>query len=428
VVLRVENLYKQYSLGALGHGALAKDLASWWARVRGREDPNALVSPASAARNGAAGQRFWALEGVGLEVARGEALGVIGANGAGKSTLLKIISRITSPSQGRVRLRGRVASLLEVGTGFHPELSGRENIFLNGAIMGMTKAEIRRKFDEIVDFSGVEKFIDTPVKRYSSGMHVRLGFAVAAHLEPEILLVDEVLAVGDAAFQRKCLGKMGEVAHSGRTILFVSHNMSAVRNLCQRAVLLSEGRLVKDGPAAEVVQGYLAAATTDLGQLSLAERTDRNGHGRVRATSLEIRAPGRTGQPPQTGGPAEFIVGYRGEAEIARLAVALSITDVIGQPILACATYMVEADIFSAPAQGCLICEVENLPLLPSRYWLNLKLIDAHGAADQIKAAASFDVIEGEQTRFAKFLKADWGSVVVPQKWSYRPGDDRVTD
>ena len=204
--------------------------------------------------------QIWALRDVSFEVKRGEILGIIGRNGAGKSTLLKILSRVTAPTSGEVRVKGRIASLLEVGTGFHPELTGRENIFLNGAILGMSKAEIRQKFDEIVAFSEVEQYIDTPVKRYSSGMYVRLAFAVAAHLDPEILIVDEVLAVGDASFQKKCLGKMGEVAQGGRTVLFVSHNMVAVQSLCHRALLLSEGRLVDEGSAASVVSGYLRLA------------------------------------------------------------------------------------------------------------------------------------------------------------------------
>ena len=224
-VLQIANLSKQYRLGVIGHGTLYRDIQSRWCRFRGKEDPN-LPLYVGTGSNGRP-RNIWALKGVSLEAGQGKVLGIIGRNGAGKSTLLKIISRITAPTTGEVRIKGRIASLLEVGTGFHPELTGRENIFLNGAILGMTKAEVGRKFDEIVDFSGIEKFIDTPVKRYSSGMYVRLAFAVAAHLEPEILLVDEVLAVGDAEFQKKCLGKMDEVTKQGRTVLFVSHNMDA---------------------------------------------------------------------------------------------------------------------------------------------------------------------------------------------------------
>src|SRR5689334_18202640 len=229
-VISVEKLSKSYQLGVIGTGTFLGDLNRWWARQRGRPDPYLKIGDAN--RDNRGGNTIQALDDVNFRVQQGEALGIIGRNGAGKSTLLKILSQVTSPSSGAVKVKGRIASLLEVGTGFHPELTGRENIYLNGAILGMTKAEISRKFDEIVAFSEVEQFIDTPVKRYSSGMYVRLAFAVAAHLEPEILVVDEVLAVGDAAFQAKCLGKMGDVAREGRTVLFVSHNMAAMRSLC----------------------------------------------------------------------------------------------------------------------------------------------------------------------------------------------------
>ena len=252
-VISIENISKSYRLGTIGSGTLREDLQSWWHRKRGLPDPNLRIDQAHLAIEG---HTLWALQNVSLDVAQGEVLGIIGRNGAGKSTLLKILSRVTAPTSGRIRVKGRVASLLEVGTGFHPELTGRENIFLNGAILGMTKAEVARKFDEIVAFSEIEDFIDTPVKRYSSGMYVRLAFAVAAHLDPEILVVDEVLAVGDFAFQKKCLGKMGDAAKGGRTVLFVSHNMTAIKTLCHRAILLRGGQLVADGEAERVVGEY----------------------------------------------------------------------------------------------------------------------------------------------------------------------------
>jgi len=283
VVIQVDSLWKKYRLGTLGTGTLRHDFNRWLHRVVGKPDPYAKVgeaskreerraksedgsskteslsplsslpSPSSSLRD----DEMWALRDVSFEVKQGEILGIIGRNGAGKSTLLKILSRVTVPTIGEVRVKGRIASLLEVGTGFHPELTGRENIFLNGAILGMTKGEIKKKFDEIVAFSEVEKFIDTPVKRYSSGMYVRLAFAVAAHLDPEILIVDEVLAVGDAQFQKKCLGKMGDVSREGRTVLFVSHNMTAVQTLCRRALLLTGGELTANDAVAPVVAGYL---------------------------------------------------------------------------------------------------------------------------------------------------------------------------
>ena len=253
-VISIENVSKSYHLGQIGSGTLRDDLQSWWHRVRGRPDPNLRVDLEHRAVEG---RILWALQDVSLSVGRGEVLGIIGRNGAGKSTLLKILSRVTAPTSGRIRVKGRVASLLEVGTGFHPELTGRENVFLNGAILGMTKAEVARKFDEIVAFSEIEPFIDTPVKRYSSGMYVRLAFAVAAHLEPEILVVDEVLAVGDAAFQKKCIGKIGAVANAGRTVLFVSHNMASIQSLCTHAVVLQHGRVVFQGTGSGGVDYYL---------------------------------------------------------------------------------------------------------------------------------------------------------------------------
>jgi lipopolysaccharide transport system ATP-binding protein len=257
-VIKVENLSKQYRLGSVGTGALAHDINRWWHKLRGKEDPYLKIGDTNDRTSSGSSEYVWALKDINFEVKHGEVLGIIGRNGAGKSTLLKILSRTTSPTTGSVKIKGRVASLLEVGTGFHPELSGRENIYLNGAILGMTKKEIARKFDEIVDFAGVERYIDTPVKRYSSGMYVRLAFAVAAHLEPEILIVDEVLAVGDAEFQKKCLGKMKDVSErEGRTVLFVSHNMAAVANLCTNGVAMNNGQLVYAGNINDSIQYYM---------------------------------------------------------------------------------------------------------------------------------------------------------------------------
>lgn len=253
IVIKVENLSKQYRLGTIGTGTITHDLNRWWAKVRGKEDPYLKIGQDS---NSLSDEYFMALQDVNFDIKGGEAIGIIGRNGAGKSTLLKVLSRVTSPTTGSLKIKGRIASLLEVGTGFHPELTGRENIFLNGAILGMTKQEIRSKFDEIVSFSGVEQYIDTPVKRYSSGMYVRLAFAVAAHLEPEILIIDEVLAVGDAAFQKKCLGKMKDVAGEGRTVLFVSHQLGMVRELCSEGILLRQGKVVYQGPSMKALDLY----------------------------------------------------------------------------------------------------------------------------------------------------------------------------
>ena len=267
IAISVENVSKSYRLGAIGGGTLANDLNRWWARLRGQPDP--LLKIGQEDYGNQRGEHIWAMRDVSFTVRQGEAVGIIGRNGAGKSTLLKILSRVTAPTSGVVKAKGRIASLLEVGTGFHPELTGRENIYLNGTIMGMSRVEVARKFDEIVDFSGVEKFIDTPVKRYSSGMYVRLAFAVAAHLEPDVLIVDEVLAVGDAEFQKKCLGKMNDVAHKeGRTILFVSHNMSAITGLCQSAILLDKGKVVDIGDAVETVSKYLSMGVNGISEIT----------------------------------------------------------------------------------------------------------------------------------------------------------------
>lgn len=265
-VISIENLSKTYRLGVIGTGTFFGDLNRWWARQLGKPDPYAKIGEVD--HGNRQGETLWALNGISFNLKKGEALGIIGRNGAGKSTLLKILSQVTAPTSGVVKVKGRIASLLEVGTGFHPELTGRENIYLNGAILGMSRAEVNRKFHEIVDFSGVEKFIDTPVKRYSSGMYVRLAFAVAAHLEPEILVVDEVLAVGDAEFQRKCLGKMSDVASEGRTVLFVSHNMQAITTLCSRAILLNRGSVVMDGDPVEVSEHYINYGSEELAEIN----------------------------------------------------------------------------------------------------------------------------------------------------------------
>lgn len=257
-VIKAENISKQYRLGSIGTKTLANDLKRWYYQMRGKEDPFMKIGDVNDRSTKGSSEYIWALKDINFDIEQGEVIGIIGKNGAGKSTLLKILSRVTAPTTGQITVHGRMASLLEVGTGFHPELSGRENVFLNGAIMGMTKDEIKRKFDEIVDFSGVERYIDTPVKRYSSGMYVRLAFAVAAHLEPEILIVDEVLAVGDAEFQKKCLGKMKDVSGQGRTVLFVSHNMGAIQSLCSRSIYLKHGQIEQSGNTDKIINYYLS--------------------------------------------------------------------------------------------------------------------------------------------------------------------------
>ena len=291
LAIHFENVGKQYRLGEVGVASLSRDIEWLWARVRGKKDPNASSGTINR-REEAGGEFVWALNDINLEIERGECFGIIGRNGAGRSTLLKLLSRVTAPTTGRIRSRGRIASLLEVGTGFHPELTGRENIFLNGAILGMSRTEIRKRLDRIVEFSGCARYIDTPVKRYSSGMMVRLGFAVASNLECEILVVDEVLAVGDAAFQKRCIGRMSEAASEGRTVLFVSHNMQSVEQLCTRACVLEHGQLAMVGDVSDAVTDYFGVHATDefsedsfLGNSRL-----RRGNGEIRFTSIAMQS------------------------------------------------------------------------------------------------------------------------------------------
>jgi lipopolysaccharide transport system ATP-binding protein len=285
IAIQVENLSKIYQLGTIGTGSLRQDLQRWWTTsIRKKADPFFDIEPSARSK-----QTLWALQNVNFEIKQGEVWGIVGKNGAGKSTLLKILSRIIRPTRGTVRGKGRISSLLEVGTGFQPELTGRENVFLSGYILGMSKMEIRTKFDEIIDFSGIEKFLDTPVKRYSSGMYVRLAFAVAAHLEPDILILDEVLAVGDAEFQKKCLGKMREVSHSaGRTILFVSHSMQAVTNLCEKGLWLQNGQVKAIGEASTVVNKYLADSQKLNLKQSWQHPTEGPGNDKIRFKEVEL--------------------------------------------------------------------------------------------------------------------------------------------
>ena len=280
VIIKINNLSKMYNLAQVGTGTLASDLQRWWANLRGKEDPSLKLGETNDRTKKGSSDLVWALKDINIEVEKGDVLGIVGKNGAGKSTLLKILSRTTTPTTGEFKVKGRIASLLEVGTGFHPDLTGRENIYLNGAILGMTKREISSKFDEIVDFSGVERYIDTPVKRYSSGMYVRLAFSVAAHLESEILILDEVLAVGDTEFQKKCLGKMGDVSSKeGRTVLFVSHNMAAVKNLCTRGVLLKNGVVSYSGAIQPLLDNYYYGDSifSNTGEITNEQRTSTTG-------------------------------------------------------------------------------------------------------------------------------------------------------
>ena len=344
-------------------------------------------------------QEMWALRNISFDVHEGEVIGLIGRNGAGKSTLLKILSRITEPTSGYADIYGRVGSLLEVGTGFHTELTGRENIYLSGAILGMRKAEINRKFDQIVEFSGVSQYIETPVKRYSSGMAVRLAFAVAAHLDPEILLIDEVLAVGDASFQKKSLGKMSEVAESGRTVIFVSHNMGAIKNLCTRAVLLDEGQVLADGGVDSVVQQYLLTAS-EKGEwhTDIAERTDRQGNGAIRFTGFQLLGSnGDVVDAAVAGESIDFVLYYQRQPDkIQNARIMIWLRDAFTKGLLRFGTDLTGQDFEDLPQEGKIICHVPRFSLRSGRYYVDLGA-DVDGVkADRVIRAVMLDVIGGD--------------------------------
>jgi lipopolysaccharide transport system ATP-binding protein len=368
-------------------------------------------------------EEFWALKDVSFEVMQGEVVGIIGRNGAGKSTILKILSRITEPTKGRVRIKGRVASLLEVGTGFHQELTGRENIFLNGAILGMTRAEIRRKFDEIVAFSEVETFLDTPVKHYSSGMYVRLAFAVAAHLEPEILIIDEVLAVGDAAFQKKCLGKMDEVARHGRTVLFVSHNMAAITALCTRGILIESGRLVLSNSPHSVVEKYLSGSRTYAGS-PISERTDRIGNGRVRFTNVSVL--NHRLEPAEcvtSGQDISICIEYdiADSQQVKNAYIQIAVSGVHGQPIFGCLSRVTKGGVLTLTPGARIFCHIPRLPLLPGIYtydiWCKVGL--APGTLeDSLKDAGKLTVAEGDYFGTGQLHSNQLGDIIVTHNWS----------
>ncbi|NLG71716.1 MAG: ABC transporter ATP-binding protein [Chloroflexi bacterium] len=364
-------------------------------------------------------ETIWALKDVSFQVRHGEVVGLIGRNGAGKSTILKILSRITDPTGGYADLFGRVGSLLEVGTGFHPELTGRENIYLNGAILGMHRHEIERKFDEIVAFAEIDQFIDTPVKHYSSGMYVRLAFSVAAHLEPEILLVDEVLAVGDVAFQKKCLGKMNDVSRQGRTVLFVSHNMGLLQSLCERGIMLDQGRVVADGPINQVAARYLQTLEEN-GKRSLAERRDRDGKGQIRLTAVDIVHAGSPQLPTlRSGDPARFIFHLSGYMR--GMSCVFVIHDDMGTPLVVLKSDEPGPEDRDDEQLGAkFICEIDELLLRPGRYRINVLIRDGgFERQDFVEGAAFFDVQPGHlRGRPVSQPERNRSSVVFPHRWT----------
>ena len=406
--ITVSHMSKRYRLGMITRKTLQDEFNYWLHRLRGRNvaDYMGRVQPAGAPNPGPQCDTldpniFWALSDVSFEVKPGEILGVVGGNGAGKSTLLKILSRITEPTAGEAIINGRVGSLLEVGTGFHPELTGRDNVFMSGTILGMKKSEIARKFDEIVAFAEVDQFIDTPVKRYSSGMFVRLAFAVAAHLEPEILIVDEVLAVGDAAFQKKCLGKMGDVAKQGRTILFVSHNMAAVENLCTHALWLEHGKVRMTGETPVVVEQYLSTTQNAHRIVSLRNRTDRRGTGRARIVNFSMtNAEGKPQGILRPGNSYNFIVECELGAQVHNLqnvVVSLAMTDLRNETIWLVSSRFSHANQLLTPGMNRIQCTVDDFALAEGIY--NATLYLGQGDAemlDLITNAAEISVEGGD--------------------------------
>ncbi len=414
--IKIENLGKKYIIGHQrqnGYKTFRDVLVE-----KAKSAANLLLHPFSGVTGGPGAddyEEFWALNGVNLEIKAGERVGIIGRNGAGKSTLLKILSRITDPTSGDIWINGRVASLLEVGTGFHPELTGRENIYLNGAILGMGRVEIKRKFDEIVAFSEVEKFLDTPVKRYSSGMYVRLAFSVAAHLEPEILVVDEVLAVGDAAFQKKCLGKMEEVGKEGRTILFVSHNMAAIQNLCSRCVLLNKGVIETVGTAEKVINKYIESSSIEA-KISIGDRLDRSGDGKIRFTALTLRDENNCSVNSLIcGKKAVLSFSYKNNTLVAlkNLNFTLGIDNLTGERI----TYVgseICGSSFSELAVGVNSIDVcvEKFPFMPGRYGFTIYCSVNGVVADWIQNAGYFDVQPGDYYGTGKLPPSGQGNFI----------------
>lgn len=411
--IRTRGLGKRYQLGGQErYNALRDELARL---------PRTLLSYVGGATSPAARKmpkHLWAVQGVDLEIKPGEVVGIIGSNGAGKSTLLKLLSRITAPTVGEAWIRGRVGSLLEVGTGFHPELSGRENVFVNGTVLGMTRREIARKLDEIVAFADVEEFLDTPVKRYSSGMRMRLAFSVAAHLEAEIMFVDEVLAVGDAQFQKKCFERMGTVARSGRTILVVSHQMESIEQLCDRAIWMKSGSVHRDGQSRSVVHEYLATTLSLQATHDIANRRDRLGAGPLRFTSLALLDPrGRPTPVIAAGDDVTFRVGYDcGGVEPRNVEVAIWIRDQMGRGMACFYTKMKGADFPALPTRGFVDCHVPRMPLVPGTYRVDMNSNVRGERSDKITDVAAVQIVSGDF--FGSGYRVDkYGAILCDHSW-----------
>jgi len=419
VMLKVENLSKQYRLGLVGTGTISHDLNRWWSKIRGKDDPYLRIGETNNRSDIGNSNYVWALKDINFEVRRGEVLGIIGKNGAGKSTLLKVLSRVTSPTTGVIKSRGRIASLLEVGTGFHPELTGKENIYLNGAILGMTKKEVKDKIDEIIDFSGCQRYIETPVKRYSSGMRVRLAFAVAAHLEPDILVVDEVLAVGDAEFQKKAIGKMQDISKGdGRTVLFVSHSMAAVKSLCTRAIVLEHGETVFEGEVEKAVDFYLGQNT------KLFQSYDFDNHKTdfkdLRFTDFSLNTANEKNVDSFPMGE-KIHFEFELESKIANnVTIRIAIFNKDDVRVMAFDT----ADLgtlfeFEENSKRKVICMPESaLPLKIGKYRANISVRKGAILLDHIKAVKEFEILENDIFGFGRFSTLDMPLVLMKHVWS----------
>ncbi|MDZ4752388.1 MAG: ABC transporter ATP-binding protein [Flavobacteriales bacterium] len=421
IVLSVESVSKQYRLGQTGTGMLMHDVNRWVHRIRGKEDPYKKLSVVNDRTKVSDSKYVWAIRDISFDVSQGEVLAIIGKNGSGKSTLLKILSRITSPTEGVVKMRGRLGSLLEVGTGMHPELTGKENIFLNGAILGMTKTEISRKFDDIVDFSGCARYIDTPVKRYSSGMIVRMGFAVAAFLEPEILIIDEVLAVGDAEFQLKAIDKMKQVAETeGRTVLFVSHNMTAVQSLCTRGILLNNGALTYTGSAEDCVKEYGDANYHEVRESAVAVRPDVIKTGRIEVSDFWFE--NREGERKfifMSGDSIQMKLNYKSSLdELPFLSVSFALHDANGSPLAELWNFSVEGAEKVYPPSGTITCSINSLPLNAGRYYINITIRHRNQMDYLLKHAAYFDVLQSDFYGQGFMPNPKFGQFLLEQNWS----------
>ncbi len=395
-VLKVDELSKIYRLGEIGTGTLSHDLNRWWASIRGKDDPYSYVGQVNDKSKKSTSNYVYALKNVSLELNKGEVLGIIGKNGAGKSTLLKIISRITAPTKGYIKANGTIASLLEVGTGMHPEMTARENVYLNGAILGMRKFDIDRKFDSIIDFAGCNMFVDTPVKRFSSGMRVRLGFAVAAFLEPDILVVDEVLAVGDAEFQKKAVGKIQDISNErGRTILFVSHNMHSVQNLCSRVCILDKGMLTYNGSVNQGIEKYIVDSSLNMAN-NLIERKDRVGSGRLLFDNWELIKDGNKVNLAITGSPLSIKFKISSHSKFSGISFSIGFFNASEGFLTACKSDAIQKVFDIEKGENTLEFSFDKLPLSSGRYIFNLAAYNGSEILDWIKGAGSFDVENGD--------------------------------